>query len=137
VGSLGIVALLIVGVVYLMRLMLSRGMRYDLKGRHIKVLDVVNLGMSRGLYLISVGKRVVLLGSSDKGLNYLADVTGEEELGGAPGGYGGGGGVEFHETLRNAAAEAGAPAGPEEFRTPEAFMEKLKEKLNELDEENR
>jgi len=137
-GSLAIVILLIVGVVYLMRLLLARGMRYDLKGRHIRVLDVVQLGMNRSLYLVAVGKKLVLLGSSDKGLNYIMEITGggSGDIREILGAYAEEGGVEFQQDLESAVETASRESGLPATGTSD-FVEKVKDKLRRLEDDRR
>ena len=131
IGSLGLIVLMIVGTVYLMRLMMAKGMRYDLKGHHIKVLDVVQLGLNRSLYLVSVGKKAILIGASDKGMSHISDVGGVDGIKEAHGEFSEDGGVGFKdsltESLRNTVSGPAAGLG--------IFGEKLKEKLKKLEEE--
>lgn len=127
-GSLAIIILLIVGCVYLMRMTMSRGMRYDMKGRHIKVMDVVNLGVNKTLYLVEVGGRAILMGSTDKGMQFIADVTGggvEESFGG----YAAEGGVDFGKNLNDAVNKPGSRDSVDGIR------EILEERLRRLDED--
>ena len=137
-GSLAIIIVLILGAVYVMRLFLARGMRYDLKGRHIRVLDVVQLGMNRSLYLVAVGNRIVLLGSSDKGLTFLMEAGSGGDLGEELENFASGKGVEFHQNLEDAASNTAfeQPGQPGSTASGE-FMEKVKDKLRKLEEDRR
>ena len=126
-GSLAIVIMLILAFAYVMKMLWAKGMRLELKGRHIKVMDTVQLGLNRQLYLVSVGKRRVLLGSGEKGLTYLMEVGEEEVLE-----YGGesptaDGGVGFQGELERRAGEIIGGAAP--------IMNRLKSKLKKLEEE--
>lgn len=133
--SLAIVILMIVGVVWLLKQVWARGMRFDMKGRHIRVIDVVSLGMNRSVYLVAVGKKVVLLGSSDKGLSYLMEVNDlavAEEL---PEGMPREGGVSFQGALENAAIqEIMKNQDTENAAGGDTFIDRLKNKLKKLDE---
>jgi flagellar biogenesis protein FliO len=133
IASLAIVIILIVGLVYLMRHVWARGMRFDMKGRHIRVLDIVSLGVNRSIFLVAVGKKIVLLGSSDKGLNYLMEVTDLEGVGELPAGLPGEGGVSFQGELENAAVQE-TMGNPPADRTV-SFVDRLKNKLRRLDED--
>jgi flagellar biogenesis protein FliO len=126
-GSLAIVIMLILAFAYVMKMLWAKGMRLELKGRHIKVMDTVQLGLNRQLYLVSVGKRRVLLGSGEKGLTYLMEVGEDEVLD-----YGGesptaDGGVGFQGELERRAGEIMGGAAP--------IMNRLKSKLKKLEEE--
>jgi flagellar biogenesis protein FliO len=136
IASLIIVVILIFVVLYFLRQFWARGMRFDLKGHHIRVLDVINLGMNRTLFLVSVGKKVVLLGSTEKGLGYLMEAGEPVEFEESPGSLAREGGVEFQSALETAMTNPGAhaqrqPAGPV------SFMDKLKGKLKKLDEDKK
>jgi flagellar biosynthetic protein FliO len=134
--SLAIVILLIVGVVWLLKQVWARGMRFDMKGRHIRVLDVVSLGMNRSIYLVAVGGKLLLLGSSDKGLNYLMEVNGLEAAGELPEGMPREGGVSFQGALENAAIQDIVKSQSRDTRERTvSFMDRLKSKLRKLDEE--
>lgn len=126
VGSLAIIVLLIIGSVYLLRMTMAKGLRYDLKGKHIRILDVVQLGLNRSLYLVSVGGRAMLIGSSDKGLSFISDVTGAEGME-AEAGYNAEGGVSFADHLGDAAA--GQTGGADRI------TELLEERLRRLEED--
>ncbi len=132
--SLAIVILMIVGVIYLLRRVWARGMRFDLKGRHIRVLDVVSLGMNRSIFLVAIGKKVVLLGSNDKGLSFLTEVTGLENIEEAESLPTGAGGVSFQEELENTALRNMAQSSSAQDRTV-PFVDKLKSKLKKLEDE--
>jgi len=132
--SLALVILMIVGVIYLLRRVWARGMRFDLKGHHIRVLDVVSLGMNRSIFLVAIGKKVVLLGSNDKGLSFLTEVTGLENIEEAESLPMGGGGVSFQGELENAALQNMLQNNSIQDRTV-PFVDKLKSKLKKLEEE--
>jgi flagellar biosynthetic protein FliO len=134
IASLAIVIMLIVGLVYLLRQFWARGMRFDMKGRHIRVIDVVSLGVNRSIFLVSVGKKFVLLGSSDKGLNYLMEVTDMEGVAEIPAGLSAEGGVSFHGELENAATKDMLKSVPAQD-TAVPFVDRLKNKLKRLDED--
>ncbi|HOX28323.1 MAG TPA: flagellar biosynthetic protein FliO [bacterium] len=139
-GSLAIVVILIVGLVYAFRVLWAKGMRFDLKGHHIKVLDIVQLGMNRALFLVSVGGKVVLLGSSDKGLAYLMEIGDRSLLDEAPGSLTRSGGVSFQGEFESAVTEKSGYPPAEETSGGEGaspFMDKLKSKLNKLEEDGR
>lgn len=104
---------------------MSRGMRYDMKGRHIKVKDVVNLGLNRSLYLVEVGGRSILVGSSDKGLQRIADITGVD----LDEGYDEEGGVDFAKSLDDAINKPQNAGGVDGIRNI------LEERLRRLEEE--
>ncbi|MFA6448752.1 MAG: flagellar biosynthetic protein FliO [bacterium] len=133
IGSLAVVIMMIVGVIYLMRQFWAKGMRFDMKGRHIRVVDVVSLGVNRSIFLVAVGKKHILLGSSDKGLNYLMEVTGLEgaEM---PEGLTGEGGVSFHGELENAASKDMYKTQSFQDRSV-SFVDRMKSKLKRLDED--
>ncbi len=133
VGSLVLVIALILGVVYVMKIIMAKGMRYDLKGKHIRVVDVLNLGVNRTLYLVEVGGRKLLLSNSgDKGLAFVCEVAATE------GEWTPDGGISFEDEK-----------GKEYFTTDESepskpvmgmgtgFVDQLKEKIRELDDEKR
>jgi flagellar biogenesis protein FliO len=134
IGSLAIVIMLIVGLIYLMRQVWARGMRFDMKGRHIRVLDIVSLGVNRSLFLVAVGKKLVLLGSSDKGMNFLMEVTGLESAGDLPGELPGESGVSFQGELENAAMKDVLGSQTAADRTV-SFVDRLKNKLKRFDED--
>lgn len=127
IGSLAIIVFMIIGCVYLLRMTMSRGMRYDMKGRHIRVKDVVNLGLNRSLYLVEVGGRSILVGSSDKGLQLISDISGVELD--ETGGYGEEGGVDFAKNLDDAINKPGSAGGVDGIRNI------LEERLRRLEED--
>lgn len=51
-----------------------RGYGQAPRGRHVRVLERVTLDARRGLYLVSVGSRVFLLGASEQSLSVLAEL---------------------------------------------------------------
>ncbi len=133
--SLIIVVVLIIGVIYVMKLFYARGMRYDLKGKHIKVLDVVTLGTNKSLHLVAVGSKIILLGSSEKGMVYLTELTSEKDSGDILGEWRDKGSVGFQGELETAVE--GIDAGSVEPAQPVPFVEKLKEKLKRLEDDKK
>ena len=86
--SLVVIIALIIMTIFILRQVYAKSMRLDLRGHHIHVIDVVQMGVNRAVFLVRVGDKILLLGTAEKGLTYLADVTdavdieepGEEEL---------------------------------------------------------
>lgn len=138
-GSLAIVVAMILALAYGLKMFWSRGMRMDLKGRHIRVLDVMTLGMNRSLFLVSVGKKIVLLGSADKGLAFLMELNGSEDLEEIPGTPAREGGVAFQSELESALTqtETKGPVIPVIPGRAVSFKDKLKSKLKRLDEDRK
>lgn len=75
--SMFIVIALIISTVYVLKYFYSRGLglRTDIRGRHIRTLDTLQLGVNRTVYLVKIGSKIVLLGTGDRGLTFLADAT--------------------------------------------------------------
>ncbi len=130
-GSMTIVVLLIIALVYVLKLFWARGLRMELKGHHIKVIDTVQVGTGRQLYLVSVGNKVVLLGSNDKGLTTLMIMDEADELKQEPGNILTGGGVEFSNELMNSTGKKDIDIADS---TKSSFSDKLKDRLKKLDE---
>lgn len=78
--SLIFVVGLIILIGYVMRWMWAKGIRLDVRGHHMKVLDTLQLGYNRSVFLVQVGRRIVLLGSADKGVQYLTEITDVAEV---------------------------------------------------------
>lgn len=131
--SLIITVLLIVGVIYVLKLFYARGMRYDLKGKHIKVMDVVSLGANKNLHLVAVGRKLILLGSSEKGMTYLTEITDPKDFEEFTGGWRDEGSVGFPGELETAVE--GIDSSSVEAAEPVPFVDKLKEKLKRLEDD--
>lgn len=50
----------------------------SMKGKYINIVDTINLGMDKRLYLIKVGDRYALIASTGKSIEFLTDVKLEE-----------------------------------------------------------
>ncbi|MEW5945346.1 MAG: flagellar biosynthetic protein FliO [bacterium] len=134
VFGLGAVIALIFVFSYMLRFLWVRGMRLEVKGRHIRVLDTVQLGINRSLYLVQVGTKLVLVASTDKGMNFITEITDpgevetilEEYKPGplAPASFSN----QLLRSLKQPAREAG--------KRTSSYVEKLKEKLSRLHEES-
>lgn len=132
VFGLAFVIALILLISYALRYLANRGLRLDIRGRHIRILDNIQLGVNRTLYLVQVGTKIVLLASTDKGINYLTEITDPaeveiilEELKTAPETS------SFTSQLRGAAAR-----GPKQQSDRTVSMvDKLKDRLSKLSEE--
>ena len=138
VFSLILVIALIIGSVYVLKYVYNRSMRLDGKAHQISVLDVVQLGVNRNLYLVKVGEKVVLLGTGDKGLTYLADATDAvnleelqlgEDVPAAPG-------INFGRQLNQALGfkKKTQSPGPQDAGTQ--FNSRLKDRLNKLEDDD-
>jgi len=137
-GSLILVGFLIVALVFVLKQIYARGMRLDLKGRHIKVMDVVQLGPGRAVFLVRVGDKALLLGSADKGgLNYLADVTDTIDLEAAEEAAAAGTAQPFN--FRRSLNEALGMKGKRDSETvsPAQFNSRLKDRLSKLEEDDK
>jgi flagellar biogenesis protein FliO len=68
--------------VLLLALLAARlaALRTRLPGRYLKVLDVLHLGPSRQVVLLSIGTRLVLIGMSDKSIARILTID-RSELG--------------------------------------------------------
>lgn len=77
-----IVYLLILGSVLFLAYVITRyiGMKAgkNLRGRNIRIIESVSLGIDRGLFLVKVGKQAVLLSSTSKGIELLTTLNGED-----------------------------------------------------------
>ncbi|MEW6200721.1 MAG: flagellar biosynthetic protein FliO [bacterium] len=137
VFSLIMVIGLILFITYLLRYLWARGLRLEFKGRHIRVLDTLSLGLNRVLYLVQVGSKVVMIASTDKGINMVTEITDPDEI------------AAILEEYKPAPASP-VPMAPFTSQLRQAFtrsqptesgaktpslMEKLKEKLSGLNEE--
>lgn len=127
--SLLLVIGLIIATVYVLKYFYSRSMRLDLKTRHIRVLDTVSLGMNRSVYLVKTGEMVLLLGTGDKGLTLLADVTKAVDLEAL---------LDETEGAADFTGQIARAAGPWEKLRQQGdkltqFNTRLKDKLNKLD----
>lgn len=127
--SLLLVIGLIIATVYVLKYFYSRSMRLDLKTRHIRVLDTVQLGMNRAVYMVKVGQMVLLLGTGDKGLVYLAEVTDAVDLEAMLDEQDGGG--DFTSQIARAAGPWDKLRQSGDKLTQ--FNSRLKDKLNKLD----
>lgn len=76
-GSLALVLGLVVGVAWLARLRLGPGTAAPLKQR-LRLLETLPLGGGRGLLLVALGERAILLGSSGEGLSCLLELPAGE-----------------------------------------------------------
>lgn len=87
-----IVYLLILGSILFLAYVITRYIAMkagrSLRGRNIKIIESVSLGIDRGLFLVKVGKQLFLLSSTNKGIELLTSVNGEdiEETAGEPDG---------------------------------------------------
>jgi len=127
--SLLLVIALIIGTVYVLKYFYSRSMRLDLKATHIRVLDTVQLGMNRAVFMVKVGEMVILLGTGDKGLVYLTEVTDAvnmEDLIDEPEGRG-----DFSSQIKSAVGPRNK--NPQSGDKLTQFNSRLRDKLKKLD----
>lgn len=129
--SLLLVIALIIGTVYVLKYFYSRSMRLDLKATHIRVLDTVQLGMNRAVFMVKVGEMVILLGTGDKGLVYLTEVTDavnmEDLLDGQEGGS------DFTSQIKRAVGPRSK--NPQSGDKLTQFNLRLRDKLKKLDDD--
>lgn len=129
---------LILLITYLLRAMSNRGLRLDIKGRHIRVIDNIQLGVNRTLFLVQIGAKIILLSSNDKGLSYLTEVTDPDDIkmflteGSPPATE-----TTFTGQLRGAVARGGnrTPGGASGSASGTSAVDKLKERLTKLSDE--
>lgn len=128
VFGLAFVIGLILCISYLLRFMNSRGLRLDLRGNHIRIVDAVQIGMNRGLYLVQVGSKLLLVASTDKGLSYMTEITDPGDVESILGGENSGETSTFAGALKNA---AGKVAGEKTA----SIIDKLRGKLTKMNDE--
>lgn len=61
-----------VAVIFLSKKLLPK---LNLAGKRIKVIEAVHLGPKKSLHLIKIGKKTLLIGSTNENITNLADVT--------------------------------------------------------------
>ena len=132
--SLLLVIALIIATVYVLKYFYSRSMRMDFKGHHIRVLDTVQLGMNRAVYMVRVGDMIILLGTGDKGLVYLTDVSGAVDPDQLPEPGQGGSPFDFRRHLDKAADPVRAAQDKQAGSSP--FNTRLKDNLKKLDDDS-
>ncbi|MFH1022433.1 MAG: flagellar biosynthetic protein FliO [Planctomycetota bacterium] len=109
---LGVVLALVVGAAILLRRLMS-GKGIAGRGRAV-ILERVALNPKQAIYLVGVGRRVLVVGASPDRLTALADIHDESEVAKIieeP--TGGGAGGTFDRFLNRAAREAGGARRPE------------------------
>lgn len=67
-------ALVLVAAYYATRLV-AKGYTPTIMGGNMRVLERISLGQDRQLLIVSVGERRLLLGSSQKGVELICDIT--------------------------------------------------------------
>ena len=75
--SLGAMAALLGGIVYLLKKMNRRGSKAESK-IPLHVINRLALSPKSQVYLIKAGNRTLLLGSSDHSVNFIADLSDED-----------------------------------------------------------
>ncbi len=77
--TLGVVIAVILGTVWILRRLITRRWPGKLKERPIRVLDRVQLAPKRSLDVVAVGERIILLGVTEHGINFLTELSPEEK----------------------------------------------------------
>lgn len=65
---------------YIVTRMIGQKANHSMKGRHIQVIETVSLGMDKQIILIKAGNEYILLAASGKQIQYLTNVSLNEEL---------------------------------------------------------
>jgi len=79
VVTLGLVLVVIFVTVWFLRRIMARRWPGSVSTRPIRVLDRVHLAPKRSLDVVAVGERVLLLGVTESGINFLTELSGEEK----------------------------------------------------------
>lgn len=77
--TLGAVIAIILVTVWLLRRLMTRRWPGKLKDRPVRVLDRIQLAPKRTLDVVAVGERVILLGVTENGINFLTELSAEEK----------------------------------------------------------
>ena len=77
--TLGAVIAVILGTVWVLRRLMTKRWPGKLKDRPIRVLDRVQLAPKRSLEVVAVGERIILLGVTENGINFLIELSPEEK----------------------------------------------------------
>ncbi|OHB48202.1 MAG: flagellar biosynthetic protein FliO [Planctomycetes bacterium GWF2_41_51] len=61
-----------VAIIFLSKKLLPK---FNLPGKRIQIIEAVHLGPRKSLHLIKVGKKTLLIGSTNENISHLADLT--------------------------------------------------------------
>jgi len=70
-------SMVVLGAAYFATKFIAKKGRTSMGSKNLKIVETVSLGLDKSLILVKAGKQFLLLGSTPKGINFLAELEAE------------------------------------------------------------
>ena len=79
-GTLVFIVIALAVVLYFVKRYAARKQQGPVDGPDMRVLNRVNLQQRKQVYMLQVGRRVLIVGAAEQGINILSEITDPEEV---------------------------------------------------------